>query len=168
MSAADGEVGRRLRELETLVGEVERLGDAAARDKTRAIVRAVLDLHAAGLERLFAVVATRGEPIERAILDGCAADPLVASLLLLHGLHPLGLEARVRAALDELRAAPGDVELIGIADGVVRVRVASAALRTSVEAALVEAAPDAAAIELEGGAPAALVSAERLRASAPR
>jgi hypothetical protein len=169
MSALDGEAGRRLRELESLVGEVEQLGDPAAVQKTRAIVRAVLDLHAAGLERILGIVGSSGEPAERAILDGCVRDPLVASLLLLHGLHPFDLETRVRAALAELPRSPaGDVELIGIADGVVRVRVGSAALKASVEEALVEAAPDAAAIEIEGGAPAVLVSVERLRASAPK
>ena len=37
------------------------------------------------------------------LADALAGDELVAHLLLLHGLHPVPLEARVRGALDEVR-----------------------------------------------------------------
>jgi Fe-S cluster biogenesis protein NfuA len=56
--------------------------------------------------------------------DGAAAaftaDPLLGSLLALHGIHPDPAEARVARALDGL---PGRVELLGITDGVADVRM---------------------------------------------
>jgi hypothetical protein len=163
MSAADGDVAQRLGQLERLIGEVERLDDVEARGKMRAIVRALLELHGAGLARVLAIAGECGAPIARAIDDACVRDPLVSSLLLLHGLHPRDLESRVRAALAELG---GDVELIAVADDVVRVQVRSPALRAAVEAALLAAAPDAAAIEIEDGA--ALIPAARLGTGARR
>jgi hypothetical protein len=146
-----------------MVGEIERLGDPDARGLAREVVRAVLELHGAGLARLLGTLGSAGEPAARAILDGCARDPLVSSLLLLHGLHPVALETRVRGAVESLGAG---VELLAIEDGVVRVRVTPPRSRAAVEAALVEAAPDAGAIEVEEVAP--LISVERLRASVPR
>ena len=51
----------------------------------------------------------------------------MGGLLLLHGLHPLDLEARVRQALDKvrpyLRSHGGNVELLGVDEGVVRLRL---------------------------------------------
>jgi Fe-S cluster biogenesis protein NfuA len=99
-----------------------------------------------------------------------AADGLVASLLLLHGLHPVDFGTRVRSALDSvrplLRSHGGGVELLGVADGVVRLRLegschgcpsSAQTLRDAIETALYEAAPDLAGLEVEGAAPAVAV-----------
>jgi Fe-S cluster biogenesis protein NfuA len=88
---------------------------------------------------------------------------LISSLLLLHGLHPQDLEERVAAALERVRpdlhAHGGDVELLSIDDGVVRLRMqgncdgcpsSAATLKFTIEQAIYAAAPDVAAIEVEG------------------
>ena len=103
-----------------------------------------------------------GEP-GRSLLDELARDDLVGSLLMLHGLHPLDLETRVQQALDSvrpfLRSHGGEVELVGITDGVVRLRMkgscqgcpsSSETLRNRIEEAIVAAAPDATGIAVEG------------------
>ena len=52
------------------------------------------------------------------MIDELGRDPLVSGLLLLHGLHPLDLEARVRNAIEEVKPRlglhGGSVELLGI------------------------------------------------------
>src|SRR5205085_705530 len=62
---------------------------------------------------------TAGAPVR----DALARAAVVSGLLLLHGLHPLGLEARVLQALDQvrprLRSHGGGVELLGADAGVV-------------------------------------------------
>src|SRR5205085_6265147 len=109
-----------------LLREAERLADPAARARLQEVVQAVLDLHGAGLERLLGHLAEAGEA-GRAALDACARDDVVGGLLLLHGLHPLDLEARVRQALDAvrpaLRAHGGNVALLGVRAGLVRLRL---------------------------------------------
>lgn len=139
--------------IESLVREVQSLPDARARNTAMELVQAVMDLHAAGLSRMVEIIsqADAGGGIASAI----AADSTVSGVLLLHDLHPLNLNARVTRALDrpEFRARGARVELLSIADGVVRVHVEGGpALRSAVETALYEAAPDAAAIDVEGSA----------------
>jgi hypothetical protein len=71
-------------------------------------------------------------------LAGLTADPLVESLLLLHGLHPLDVDARIQRALERVRpnlgSHAGGVRYLGVTDGVARVHT------TPVSSALVIAA----------------------------
>jgi Fe-S cluster biogenesis protein NfuA len=151
-----------LQRLEALLGEVERFPDPAAQSHTRALVRAILDLHGAGLGRLLEHLEASGEA-GRAVLDACARDDVVGGLLLLHGLHPLDLEARVRQALDGvrpyLRSHGGSVELLGVDDGVVRLRLegnchhcpsSAVTMMQTIEEAILGKAPEVAAVEVEG------------------
>ncbi|HEV2243233.1 MAG TPA: hypothetical protein VGR98_19470, partial [Streptosporangiaceae bacterium] len=55
-----------------------------------------------GLGRIVAVLAGEGAA-GAAVLDRLTSDPLVESLLLLHDLHPLDVDARVQRALDRVR-----------------------------------------------------------------
>jgi Fe-S cluster biogenesis protein NfuA len=152
----------RMRRLEELLQEVERAGPPAAREHTREIVQALLDLYGAGLEKILEGIAAAGEQ-GQAIIDSLACDDLVSSLLLLHGLHPLDLETRVQQALEQVRPAlrkhGGDVELLQVRDGLVRLRLqgnchgcpsSAATMRQTVEEAIVAKAPDATAVEVEG------------------
>ena len=101
------------------------LADAEADPKAVELVRALTELYGEGLAR---IVAMTPDPRE------LARDELVAQLLVLHDLHPVPLEDRVRRALAEV----GGAELVGIADGVVTLRGCSPAA----EAAIQRAAPD--------------------------
>ena len=119
-------------------------------------------MHGTGLERVLEHIAEAGEP-GRSIIETLGNDDLVGSLLLLYGLHPQDLETRVRRALEKvrpsLRSHGGDVELLEIAGGVVRVRVqagghncssSAGTLRRAIEEAMDEKAPDVTALEIEG------------------
>jgi Fe-S cluster biogenesis protein NfuA len=152
----------RLERLDALLQEVERSADPAARARTQEIVQAVLELHGAGLERLLERIAEGGEA-GRQIRDACAHDDLVRGLLLLHGLHPLDLEARVREALEAvrpyLRSHGGNVELLEVSDGMVRLRLvgschscpsSAVTMQQTIEEAILARAPDVTAVEVEG------------------
>ena len=89
-------------------------------------------------------------------------DELVAHLLFLHGLHPVPVEERVAGALEEMRpyldSHGGDVRLLGVEDGVVRLQLegscsgcpsSAITLRHGIEAAIYAAAPDVERIEAE-------------------
>jgi Fe-S cluster biogenesis protein NfuA len=152
----------RLRHLDALLREAEHLADPAAQARFRQIVQAILDLHGAGLERLVEHVTAAGQA-GRGILDACARDGVVSGLLLLHGLHPHDLETRIRQALDGvrpyLRSHGGNVELLGVRDGVVRLRLEGSChhcpssgltMQQTVEEAIYGHAPEVAAVEVEG------------------
>lgn len=150
----------RLRRLEELLHEIERAASSSARERTREIVQTILDLHGAGLEKILEGIATTEQG--QAVIDTLARDELVGSLLLLHGLHPLDAEARVRQALELVRPAlhrhGGDVELLEVRDGVVRLRLqgnchgcpsSSATMKQTVEEAIYAQAPEVTAVEVE-------------------
>ncbi|HEV7786925.1 MAG TPA: NifU family protein, partial [Thermoanaerobaculia bacterium] len=110
------------------------------------------------LERILTAVDDAGQAAAGPIFARLAADDLVASLMILHDLHPLDLETRVGRALDHVRphlgSHGGDVELLGVEDGVVRLRLegrsSTAAMKLVIEKAIKEAAPEIARIEVEG------------------
>ena len=90
-------------------------------------------------------------------------DPLVESLLLLHDLHPLDVDARVQRALDEVRpylgSHAGGVEYLGVTDGVARLRLqgscdgcpsSTVTVQLAIEGAVLNAAPEVTEVVVEG------------------
>jgi Fe-S cluster biogenesis protein NfuA/nitrite reductase/ring-hydroxylating ferredoxin subunit len=152
----------RMQQVEGLIRKIENVPDAQARASALELVQSLMDFHGAGLDRLMEIVAEAGEA-GYAIFDNFARDDLVGSLLLLYGLHPVPLEMRVTQALDKVRpyldSHGGNVELLGITDDVVRLRLqgsckscpsSSMTLKLAIEEAIYAAAPDVVAIEAEG------------------
>jgi hypothetical protein len=136
--------------LEVLVDKVRALPDGEARDTALELVQAVMELHATGLESLMEVLAESDN--NGNLFDRLAGSPEVSCILLLHGVHPLHIDERVRRALIYVRGQGATAELVSVRDGVVRVRIeGDEAFKASVQAAVAEAAPDAVAIEISGG-----------------
>jgi Fe-S cluster biogenesis protein NfuA/nitrite reductase/ring-hydroxylating ferredoxin subunit len=125
----------------------------------------IADLYGAGIERILELLHDSGR-LDDELLEALAGDELVAGLLVVHGLHPYGVEERVERALEAVRpylgSHGGDVELLGVSDeGVVRLRLlgscdgcpsSSVTLELAVEGAIQEAAPEVSAIEIEAAA----------------
>lgn len=162
-----GGVAERMTRIEDLLAQVAALPDEAARSSAEELVREVLELHRAGLARLLELARTEGGTAAGPLLNALAADESVRCLLLVHDLHPIALEARVRQALEAVRpmmaAHRGGVELLGVADGVVRLRLegncngcpsSTATMRNAVEEAIHRLAPDVTDIDVEGVAEA--------------
>jgi Fe-S cluster biogenesis protein NfuA len=145
-----------------LVRALENIPDAESRASAKALVQLLLDLHAVGLERVMEIVATGGEAGLHAI-DDLGRDPLVSSLLVLYGLHPLDFESRVAQAIEkvrlQVRKGGGELELLNIEGDVVRLHLqvtghscgsTGKTLKGLVEGALYEGAPDMSALLIEG------------------
>ncbi|HEY2290587.1 MAG TPA: NifU family protein [Thermoanaerobaculia bacterium] len=147
--------------IEGLLAELPAIADPRARETAEELVRSLLELYGGGLERMMEIV--YDSPAGGELLSRFAADDLVASLLLLHDLHPEDTESRVLRALDGVRpylgSHGGDVQLLGIADGVVRLRLegschgcpsSAVTMKLAIEKAIAEAAPEVVGIEVEG------------------
>ncbi|HYI36676.1 MAG TPA: NifU family protein [Thermoleophilaceae bacterium] len=145
-----------LAQVEALLGEIESLPDPAARDTATALVQALLELYGEGLAR---IVPLLGEDGRRAATD----DELVSHLLLLHDVHPVPLAERVEEALEGVRpyldSHGGGVQLVGVEDGIVRLRLkgscegcpsSTMTLKLAIEDAIRKVAPDVVDIEAEG------------------
>jgi Fe-S cluster biogenesis protein NfuA/nitrite reductase/ring-hydroxylating ferredoxin subunit len=173
-----------IQRIEELIGKIETMADPDARANSLELVQSLMELHGAGLERMMEITAQTGE-VGQAVIEAVARDEMVGGLLLLYGLHPVALDARVMQALDKVRpylhSHGGNVEVLGIEEGVVRLRLqgsckscpsSAMTLKLAIEEAILEAAPDVVAIEAEGVAEPPPVAAapgfvplERLRAA---
>ena len=142
--------------VQELTGRLEDLEDAACRELAEELTSAVVQMYGAGLERIVELA----DDGSRAAM---AEDSLVAGLLMIHDLYPVPIEERVSQALDTVRpymeSHGGNVELLGIEDGVARLRLegsckscraSSSTLELAVRQALEEAAPDLLGMEVEG------------------
>ena len=143
--------------VQELTGRLEDLDDGPCRELAEELTGAVVQMYGAGLERIVELIE---DEETRALL---AADELVAGLLMIHDLYPVPLEERVTQALDTVRpymeSHGGNVELLGIEDGVARLRLegsckscraSSSTLELAVRQALQEWAPDLLGMDVEG------------------
>jgi Fe-S cluster biogenesis protein NfuA/nitrite reductase/ring-hydroxylating ferredoxin subunit len=164
--------------IQTLL-EATSVGGAAARERAEQLVREVVELYGEGLSRMIAAV---GDQVDAAMLDRLVADDLVASLLLVHGLHPHDVHRRVSDALDGVRpylgSHGGDVHLLAIVGDTVQLQFAGSCkscpssavtLELAVEDAIRAAAPEISSIEVVtpetgSGKPATVIPAESLLA----
>jgi hypothetical protein len=148
------DVNEAVRRIEALLGE---LSDPQVRPKAEELVRVLMEIYGAGLERILAIVEESGS-------EALAQDKLVASLLLIHGLHPVEVETRIREALAAIERCLTGQHLVfeGIEGGIARVRIESnggggvpPGLPAAVERAVSEAAPDLDGVKVD--VPAKLV-----------
>ena len=164
MAHQNDEVGfrDRIARIEALTQALEQSPDDATRADAQDLVHAILELHGAGFSRLLELMREAGEA-GRALLETAARDDLVGSLLLLYDLHPDDLAVRVEHALESVRPAlrshGGEVTLLGVAGGVVRLKMegschgcpsSALTLKNTIEEAVMARAPDLQSIEVEG------------------
>lgn len=158
-AASPAHLVQRIQELQE---RMEATGDSATREVADQLVTAVVQMYGAGLERIVDLLAGAGSD-ERRIADALAEDELVATLLLIHDLHPVPLEDRVRAAFDSVRpymeSHGGNVELLSLQGGIATIHLrgscsdcsaSAVTLELAIKQALEEAAPDLEGLEVLG------------------
>jgi hypothetical protein len=128
--------------VEELLAELRARSGPEAAGVAEELVTCLVRLYGAGLET---IVRTIGD--DQRLQALLIADPLVESLLLVHDLHPLDTDARIRRALARLGTG---AEFLGVdSAGVARVRLGHGCGSTTaaVEQAITDAAPETAAVE---------------------
>ncbi len=153
------QAGERIEELLGILRSAS--GDAAA--AAEELVRLLLGLYGDGLSHIMDALAAEGEA-GGAARDRLLADPLVESLLLLHDLHPLDVDARIQRALDRVRpylgSHAGGVRYLGVGpDGVARLRLegschgcpsSTVTVQLAIQGAVEDAAPEVTEVVVEG------------------
>ena len=142
----------RMTHLADLIEAVERDCAPNAIEPARDLLRAVLDVHESGLREILRVIEAQPDVSGESTVARLCASPSVASLLMMHGLHPERFEQRVQRALDtanEQMHGKGEVALLEIEGQRVMAHLRSNGpafsplLRRSVERLICEHAPDA-------------------------
>jgi len=135
--------------------------------KVEEVVGLLVELYGAGLERILEVVnedAETAAPMLKRFTD----DKFIESLLVLHGIHPVDVDTRIEAALDQARpylgSHAGGVEYLGVDDdGVAHLKLegschgcpsSTVTVKLTLEQAIAEAAPEVIRVQVEGVAEA--------------
>ena len=162
--------------IERLLGELRDLVPLPAWQRVEEVLRSIVRLYGAGLARALAHArdAGAGERFDAHLCD----DELLASLLVLHGLHPLTTEQRVERALSALRAELGIADealaFVRVADGVCQLGATDAIgggamsrglAEATIRRVLETAAPELVSIEIAGLTPAPDPTLVQLRVS---
>lgn len=129
------------------------------------LVGLLVGVYGDGLGHIMAALGDAG-PAGTALLARLADDPLVESLLLLHDLHPLDVDARIQQALDKVRpylgSHAGGVQYVGVTDGVAHLRLegscdgcpsSTVTVQLAIEGAVLAAAPEVTEVAVEGVTP---------------
>jgi hypothetical protein len=164
--------------IEQLLAEIQASAGSAVWQRVETLVTALIGLYGEDLARILAHAPEAAK--SREDLDAqLASDDRLSSLLLVHDLHPLGLEERVKLALlrlrDEMPGAAG-LELVEVTDNIVRLgrvkpRDAPIPSVHVVTRAIEHDAPDVSGVQIDGlpsPPPSELVPVERLRVGGHR
>ena len=148
--------------VQDLQSRLSAAGDEATRQLAEELVSAIVQMYGAGLEQVLGVLFAAGDEGARLAMT-MADDPLVATLFMIHDLHPVPLADRVDLALEHVRpymeSHGGNVELLSLEDGVARLRLegscsdcsaSAVTLELAIKQALEQAAPDLDGLEVEG------------------
>ena len=128
--------------VEALLAELRARSGPEAADVAEELVTCLVRLYGAGLETIMRTIGAEANSTAQRLQALLIADPLVESLLLVHDLHPLGTDTRIRRALGKLGVG---AELLSIDEtGVVEVRLGKGcgSMTTDIEQAVVDAAPE--------------------------
>jgi hypothetical protein len=144
------DVDAAVQQIENLLEELGKT-DPGSRRRAEELIHLLMELYGAGLARALEMLGPEAA-------QQLAGDKLLASLLLLHGLHPVDARTRVTEALQRLeRKLEGyRLQLEEISEEVARVRVSgkdrapAPGLAGLIERAITDCAPDITAIEIEG------------------
>ncbi len=164
-------------QIEELLAALTARGQGPAAEE---LVRLLVGLYGDGLAHIMSAVAEDGSAAP-GLLDRLTGDPLVESLLLLHGLHPLDVDTRIQRALDRVRpylgSHAGGVHYVGVTDGVARLRLegncdgcpsSAVTVQLAIEGAVQDAAPEVSEVVVEGVTEAPAVPGPVLLQIGPR
>ena len=129
--------------VEALLAELRARSSPQAADVAEELVTCLVRLYGAGLAAVMRIIGDNDRLLAKLI-----ADPLVESLLLVHDLHPLDADARIRRALGRIG---GGAEFLGVDEaGVAHVRLGSGcgSTTTAIEQAVADAAPEMTGVRL--------------------
>jgi Fe-S cluster biogenesis protein NfuA/nitrite reductase/ring-hydroxylating ferredoxin subunit len=150
------------RKVQELVERAGELRDPVARALVAECLHSQLTFYGDGMARVLQVVGGCG-PAGQDVFDRLVNDPVVRGLLLIHGLHPLDLESRLRQAIEKIRpymeSHGGSVELLSLDNEVAKLRLqgacktcpsSSVTMELALRHAIEEFCPDLAGFEVEG------------------
>jgi Fe-S cluster biogenesis protein NfuA len=152
---------QRTEQIEKLLQEVASFSDPHARTTTETLVQVLLDMYGDALTRLLELT-EQSDQTGEALIETFVRDDLLNALFLLHGLHPVSLEARITRAIADLqpylKSQKAAVELLKVEEDIAYLSLqggcsscaaSSGTLRQTVESMIYKAVPDLGVLHIE-------------------
>jgi hypothetical protein len=152
----------RLQNIGQLISGLDEITDKKAQASARELTQFIMALHADGMERMMEIVFAQGIAGAE-IIEQLGRDPMVSSLLVLHGLHPDDIQTRVARAVEQvavkLRKQDVEVQLLSADHQAVQISAhtnahacasTAATVRAEIEDAIYQAAPEVESLVIEG------------------
>lgn len=152
-------------ELQTCLQAIQDLRDPEARQTAETCLQTLMEFYGHGLKRILRLLSIDGAGGKK-LKEDLTADPVVSSLLLIHGLHPVDLKTRLQGAVEKvlpyLKSHGGGVEVVSLVEEVAILRVTGnfntgvaspLTLETAIKEAVAEACPDLVELRVEGMGP---------------
>ncbi len=162
---AGDELNQHGQRMQELIAKIDVLPDPNARELLQECLQEVLAFYGLGLDRVLEVA--KSAPGGEDAYDRLVRDSIVRGMLLIHGLHPVPLEARLREALEKVRpymqSHGGNVEFLSLDNDTAHLRLvghcescpsSAVTLELALKQAIEEACPDLLGFECEGVAQA--------------
>ncbi len=164
MTHVQSDAARQMAQIDTLIAQIDQSADPVVGQQIEQIARIIMSLHRDGLGRIIDRLSAAGSTGD-ALLAAFADDAVVGPLLQLYDLHPVGVDERIRRALESvqpfLQSHGGEVELVGIDEGTVNLRMHGScdgcpafvdSLKLAIDKAVRDAAPEMGEIHIEAAA----------------
>jgi Fe-S cluster biogenesis protein NfuA/nitrite reductase/ring-hydroxylating ferredoxin subunit len=148
--------------VQVLLERIDQMPPGGAKELIQECMEAVMAFYGQGLNSILQIVRNAGSEGSKVYRD-LIHDDVIQGLLLIHDLHPLTLEVRLREALDKVRpylkSHGGNVELIQLEEGVAKLRLlgtcqscasSSVTLELAIRNAIERACPDLVHFDVEG------------------
>lgn len=152
----------RLQNIGQLISGLDEIADKKAQASARELTQLIMALHADGMERMMEIAFAHGIAGAE-IIEQLGRDPMVSSLLVLHGLHPDDIQTRVARAVEQvavkLRKQDVEVQLLSADHQAVQISAhtnahacasTAATVRAEIEDAIYQAAPEVESLVIEG------------------
>ena len=153
------DVGARVEEL---LAELRTETDPSVAERAEELVCLLVEFYGAGLERVVDLVGR--EPAGNEIVGRLSQDPLLESLLVLHGLHPVSAQVRIERAVETVKAkgtlGSGEIHFVALDDdGTVHLKLegscdgcgsSNAMAKVALEKAIDELIPESTRVVIDG------------------
>lgn len=157
------DLNKQSQRIQELIEELDLITDSKAKELAQDCVQEIVGFYGKGLERILHIFSANENSSAKDSINKLIEDNFISGLLLIHDLHPLSLETRLKNALEKVRpymdSHGGSVEIVSLEEGIAKLRLSgsckgcpssSVTLELGIKEAIEENCPDLLGLEVEG------------------
>ncbi|MDQ3021067.1 MAG: NifU family protein [Bacteroidota bacterium] len=157
------DLNKQSQRIQELIDELDLIPDSKTKEFAQECIQEIVGFYGKGLERMLHIISANENSSAKNTINKLIEDNFISGLLLIHDLHPLSLETRLKNALEKVRpymdSHGGSVEIVSLDEGVAKLRLSgsckgcpssSITLELGIKEAIEENCPDLLGLEVDG------------------